>query len=419
MEAILGIVGVIVLWWVGAWLFGLIFGAGKATVKAVAKTAIGKGSFADNMKLEFKGLGPLEIRITEDFIGDDKDTLVLRIEGRGLIPVTRITEIGFITSVFDNTDEDLKPVLTHADVFQETETVAYQHRDYDFPEAGPNMGFSGWVQCGVVIPEVLEPPKRGPRRLAIVLRMIDVKNVPEIRLGFGGEGALWSSELAYVHNHKEKGYEEISSEEDEGRVLSLKIGMAVAMSDGSLDDLEGLILQGWVRKMITPYSEERQSELKDLYNSAMREVHQQAKNGNLILSNITKRLNEIDNEPMKLDAVELAFQVMSADGVADPQELETINRIAESLGIDYDEIEKFKDQSILKLDASVVSEQSMEALLDIDSEWDNDQINRHLRTVFQRWNGRLNSLDEGPEREQAQHMIDLIGKCQKKYAGNA
>ena len=67
----------------------------------------------------------------------------------------------------------------------------------------------------------------------------------------------------------------------------------------------------------------------------------------------------------------------------------------------------------------MASEESMEALLDIDSDWDNEQINRHLRTLFQRWNGRLNSLDEGPEREQAQHMIDLIGKCQKKYAGTA
>ncbi len=417
MEGILGIVGVIALWWVGSWLFGLIFGAGKATIKAAAKTATGKGSFADNMNLEFKGFGPLEIRINEDRIGDDEETLILRIEGRGLIPVTRTMEIGFITSVFDQTDGDPVPVMTHVDIFQEPESVAYHYRS-DIGEVESNVGFTEWAQLGIVIPEVLEPPKGGQRKLKILLRMIDVNNPPELFLGFG-EGELWGNELDYIHNHEGKGYEDRSSEQDEGRVLSIKIGMAVAMSDGTLDDSEGLILQGWVKKMITPYSEERQSELKELYNAAMRETHQEAKDGNLVLSDITKRLNEIDNEAVKLDAIELAFQVMSADGVADPQELETINRIAESLGIDYDEIEKFKDQNILKLDASVASEKSMEALLDIDSDWDNEQINRHLRTLFQRWNGRLNSLDEGPEREQAQHMIDLIGKCQKKYAGNA
>ena len=417
MEGIFGIVGVIVLWWVGSWLFGLIFGAGKATIKAAAKTATGKGNFADNMKLEFKGFGPLEIRINEDRIGDDEETLILRIEGRGLIPVTRTMEIGFITSVFDQTDGDPVPVMTHVDIFQEPESVAYHYRS-DIGEVESNVGFTEWAQLGIVIPEVLEPPKGGQRKLKILLRMIDVNNPPELFLGFG-DGALWADELDFNHNHEGKGFEERSSEQDEGRVLSIKIGMAVAMSDGTLDDSEGLILQGWVKKMITPYSEERQSELKELYNAAMRETHQEAKDGNLVLSDITKRLNEIDNEAVKLDAIELAFQVMSADGVADPQELETINRIAESLGIDYDEIEKFKDQNILKLDASVASEKSMEALLDIDSDWDNEQINRHLRTLFQRWNGRLNSLDEGPEREQAQHMIDLIGKCQKKYADSA
>jgi len=417
MEGILGIVGVIVLWYVGSRLLGLIFGAGKATIKAAAKTATGKGSFADNMNLEFKGFGPLEIRITEDHIGDDEETLILRIEGKGLIPVTRTTEIGFITSVFDQTDGDPVPVMTHVDMFQEPTSVAYQNRN-DIGEVESNVGFTDWVQLGVVIPEILEPPKGGQRKLKILLRMIDVDNPPELFLGFG-DGALWADELDYIHNHEGKGFEEKSSEQDEGRVLSLKIGMAVAMSDGSLDDTEGLILQDWVKKMITPYTDERQSELKELYNAAMRETHQQAKDGNLVLSEITERLNEIDNEAVKLDAIELAFLVMSADGVAEPQELETINRIAESLGIDYEEIEKYKDQNILKLDASVASEESMEALLDIDSDWDNEQINRHLRTLFQRWNGRLNSLDEGPEREQAQHMINLIGQCQKKYAGNA
>tara|TARA_B100000959_G_C14698464_1_gene507777 strand:- start:155 stop:742 length:588 start_codon:yes stop_codon:yes gene_type:complete len=191
--------------------------------------------------------------------------------------------------------------------------------------------------------------------------------------------------------------------------------MAIAMSDESLDDSEGFVLKDWVNKMIAPYSEERQAELKELYNTTMRDTYQKAKQGDLVLSDVTSSLNEIDNEAIKLDAVELAFQVMSADGTADPRELEMIKKISASLGIDYDQVEKFRDQNILKLDSSVASEQSMEVLLDIDPDWDHEQINTHLRTLFQRWNGRLNALDDGPEREQAQHLIDLIGRCQNKY----
>ena len=82
--------------------------------------------------------------------------------------------------------------------------------------------------------------------------------------------------------------------------------------------------------------------------------------------------------------------------------------------VDYEEIKKLKDQNILKLDTKVSTQENTEALLDIDPNWDTEKINRHLRSLFQRWNGRLNSLPEGVERDQAQRMISLIGECQKK-----
>ncbi len=413
MEGLLGLIGIFVLWFIGSRLVGMLFGAGAATVKVAAKTATGKGSFSDNMRLEFKGLGPLEVRLRNDRLDDEDSTPILRIEARGLFPVPRKTHVGFLTSVLDETGDESEPVLTHVDAFQEPETVAYQHR-VEFAEVEPNTGFADWVQIGVVIPEVLEPPLGGKRELKIVVRMIDTNNLPEIYLGFG-EGGLWGDTLDYVHDHDGKGYKGKSEDDDKGRVLSLQIGMAIAMSDESLDDSEGFVLKDWVNKMIAPYSEERQAELKELYNTTMRDTYQKAKQGDLVLSDVTSSLNEIDNEAIKLDAVELAFQVMSADGTADPRELEMIKKISASLGIDYDQVEKFRDQNILKLDSSVASEQSMEVLLDIDPDWDHEQINTHLRTLFQRWNGRLNALDDGPEREQAQHLIDLIGRCQNKY----
>ena len=419
MEGILGIIGVIVLWWVGSWLFGIIFGAGKATVKAAAKTATGKGSFSDNMKSEFVGMGPLKIRINKTNAGDDEGEgfLCLEIEAKGGIPINGKTDVGFVVSVLDCTEEDPAPVLTHIDSFQEPISVAYQHQT-EMGDIEVNMGFMEWIRVGVVIPEILEPPKGGRRELKFVVRMIDLQDPPDIELGFG-DGALWTDSLDYVYHHEGKGFQEVSQEQDEGRVLSLRIGMSVAMSDGTLDDSEGLILKNWVTKLIRPYSEERQSELKDLYNSAMRETYQQAKDGSLVIGDITRRLKEIDDETLKLDAIELAYQVMSADGVADSSELAIINKIAESLGVDYEELKKFKDRSILELEVTAAHEQSMEVLLEIDPSWAKEKIDRHLRDLFTKWNGRLNSLAEGSDRQQAQYMLDLIGKCQTKYDSNA
>jgi hypothetical protein len=35
---------------------------------------------------------------------------------------------------------------------------------------------------------------------------------------------------------------------------------------------------------------------------------------------------------------------------------------------------------------------------------------------YGKWNGRLNSLSEGIERENAQKMLDLIAEARKKYS---
>ena len=37
---------------------------------AAAKTAFGNGTFSENMELEFKGMGPLEIRFSDKRLGE-------------------------------------------------------------------------------------------------------------------------------------------------------------------------------------------------------------------------------------------------------------------------------------------------------------------------------------------------------------
>ena len=100
----------------------------------------------------------------------------------------------------------------------------------------------------------------------------------------------------------------------------------------------------------------------------MREAYGQAKDGNLSLSALTARLNEIGEKKLKYDAIELCFDVMAADGVADEAELNTIRGIAESLELDYDEITKLRDQKLVELDAVTEQQASIESILDLDTE---------------------------------------------------
>ena len=414
MEGILVLIAIVVGWFI----ISRILSAGARTVSAVARTAAGKGTFSENVKLQFEGMGPLKIRFNDTRMGEDKDGLLAKgIEARGLFPVARPVKVAFVTSVLDKSNGEFEPVISAIDVFQEPDSIAYQHVTEVGP-VSPDQGFPQWVRLGVVIPDVLQPPFGGRRTLTAILRMIDLGNSPRITNGFSEQsppGLLWQQSLDFEHEFNEKGYQEAAEHRDEARALAIKVAMAVAMADGSLDETEGIVLKEWISKAISSFTGDRQETLKAVYNNAMREAHTAAKAGELSLSTLTQRLNEIAEKSTRYEAIELCFDVMAADGVADSGELATIRKVAEALELDFGEIEKLRDQRIIGLDASVSDHASVEDMLGIEADWDESRIKKHLRVEFQKWNNRLNTLQEGTERDNAQRMLDMIAKARAKY----
>ncbi len=411
--------GVLILVFIGWALFRLALSAGTKTVVAAGKSVMGKGSFSENMELEFKGMGPLEIRINDTYLNDDgTGSEVKEIEVKGLFPVQEKKNVGFITSVFDVVDGELEPVLSVLDQFQEPDSIVYQHQ-CGVGEVEPGLGFIKWVRIGVVIPDIIEPAYSGERQLKAVVRMVDMDDLPSIKQGFGVRGdarLIWTKTLEFSYCFDEKGYMEVSEHRDEATGLALKIGMAVAMADGSLDDEEGNVLKQWIIKSIAPFSDERKGYLKNLYNNILKESYAQSLEGSLKLSELTTRLNEIGEKSTKYETLELCFDVMAADGVADDNEMKTIKVVAESLSLDMGQVEKLRDQKIIGLDSNVENKSSIEAILGIDSGWSAEEVNRYLRSEFQKWNNRLNTLDDEGEKENVQNMLNLIAEARKKYA---
>jgi hypothetical protein len=107
---------------------------------------------------------------------------------------------------------------------------------------------------------------------------------------------------------------------------------------------------------------------------------------------------------------------MAADGEADQSELELINNISDQLNLDLKEIESLRDETLIGIGTSVGDKTGVEELLGIDKEWEKDKILKHLSEEFNKWNSRLNSLEEGEDRNTAQEMINKIAKARKKYA---
>jgi uncharacterized tellurite resistance protein B-like protein len=368
-------------------------------------------------------MGPLEIRKVDFRAGEDGDgPKGIGLEVRGLIPVNRPLNLGFITSVIDVTnDDDSEPVLSALDSFQESDSPAYQHVQ-DGMSISPDQGFTDWVQVGSVFPELLIPAFGGTRKLMIITRLVDIGNMPSINLGFGPtapaehSGLIAFRSVHYEFHYQGKGFKDAAEHRDEARALAVRLGMAVAIADGSLDDSEGNVIKGWVTKTIEPFGGSKKEELKALYNDAMRNAFADAKAGELSLSQVTTRLNEIAEEPQKYEAIELCFDVMAADGVADEAELDSIRRIAEALELDVKEMETLRDKKLIELDVGLGHQATPEAIIGIQGDWSPDQIKTHIRKEFAKWNDRLNNLPEGQERENAQRMLDMLSEARKKYA---
>ena len=65
--------------------------------------------------------------------------------------------------------------------------------------------------------------------------------------------------------------------------------------------------------------------------------------------------------------------------------------------------------------SSNLSTVSLEETLGIKPDWPVDKIKKHLREEFQKWNGRINVVEDAQERENIQRRLDDIAQLRKKY----
>jgi len=119
--------------------------------------------------------------------------------------------------------------------------------------------------------------------------------------------------------------------------------MAVAWTDGEFDGLKGKVIRNWIIKSISPFAGQRRTEMKNIYNNAMKSAYEFARAGNLDFSELAERLNDIGETKIKYDALELCYKVTGADEIPDPSEIEILGQIGNGLKIDHKEVETIRD----------------------------------------------------------------------------
>ena len=405
-----GLISVILIW--GAYvLFFQLIGTGAKAVGAGAKTLMEGGSFSDNFsnKLKFK----------IEKLPQDKDSLyeAYGVSAKGNPGVESSSPVVLIFKLFDK--ETSLPVLSTFEQFSERDTRVFEHT-----VSLGNMSdkyWPDWARVSALIPESLIGPHKGNRILELQCLVWNQNTQPVFSGGFlpensSGAGCIQISTHEFSFNIPNSGYMEIDSERLQVQIASIKLALSIALADGSLDKSEGNEIKKWIKGIVDSTLESQKMKIKDELNKALENGFNEIKNNPINIKLTCDGIKDIGSSADKFDLIELCLDVMAADGEADKEELKQIEEISNLIGIDYQEITRMKDQRLIKLDPASASLAGMEEKLDINPEWDKEKINKHILGLYGKWNGRLNSLPEGNERDNAQQMLTLIAEARKKYS---
>ena len=395
-----------ILFFVGlSYGISLLRSAASFGARAVKKAVTGKETY----------FGPPQLKLFDE-VHESSGLDLKLIKFRGMLPVDHGEKnLSYAISAFDTTIEgDFRPVISLVDGAQEETTICFGQRG-DLGLISEGSSLTDWAQIGMIAPELCQTPFSGDRKIDVVLRIFESDREINIVNGGAADDALVFEVVSFRHQFNEKGYEEEVAHRQEAQAISVKIAMAVAMADGTLDDAEGETIKHWIERQVAVFSEEKAAELKVLFNDTLKEAYKAASSGDLLLSDLVDRLSVLDMKKSNYDAVELCLDVMAADGVAEPEEMTVIRNVARGLGLDMDEIEKMREKVTLNLSSQLGTQEGLEALVGIEESWSNEDKKKHLRKEFQKWSNRLGSLAAGDEKDSAQAMLDNIATLRKKY----
>lgn len=277
-----------------------------------------------------------------------------------------------------------------------------------------------WSQVGIIFPDFLTCAYKGKRLIMLRLWIweslekksffSDISNRPKSPYNCLFKSARFELDI------KNTGYKEANEEKIKVQEAAIKLAVSIAYADGSFGNMEGSTIKKWTQSILDKSSPSSKPSLKEKFNMALELSYKDAKSGLLNIGLICDDIRNIGSENDKYELLELCLDVMASDGKADKNELNQIYKIADMIGIDYEEIVKMKDKKILLLDPSSYSSNAMEEKIGIMPGWTSHEINQHIIKQYAKWNGRYNSLQDGKEKNNAQAMLDLLGEARKKYS---
>ena len=347
-------------------------------------------SFQTYVHTEMKDFGEIEMEV-----------FTVEMQGPINAPMNNCPVLKTIT-FFDITKgrDDQKPVLCSLDSLQYQATTAFFSSTMDTLPFMMSL-LSNWQPLMSIPIETLTFPARGRRRLLFTVSIAALNGT-----------ILVQSESEVFFMNTQPGYLDSMKSRLRAAELAVKLAVSVSGADGSFAGTEGRVVKEWIQKRIASSVESQKQEVKQKLNNAvelaMTASGSAAPEDIIHLCNDLIELNPIPAASMgdKYDILELCLKVASADGTAMDVELDLVNSLAESLGVDRD---RFRTMTDKILPVSIHETEDVNTILGIDQSWTVEQKRKHLRQENRKWRALATHSD--PEKQkQARQMQELIAK---------
>jgi hypothetical protein len=402
------------------YIFGFsgVFRGAKNITKASVKTFTEGGNIVGNLKEEFREMGPFEAQVvkTQIKIGETYEE-AYEVSIRGVIRGVGVkSDLVFVTSLFDYTNQEYDYVLCALDFHQEKTTRVFQ-QVIDAGQISPNQGYKNWVKVATFYPNTLTGKMSGKRIIRVLVRAMPPAEVAQIEGGLHEKDATIyvSATVDEQINLTEKGWKESRLERQQALALTVEAAVGLANLNRPMNEDEGRLIQKWIREQIDSALSDDKEQLKEKLNSSLKQAFTKSSNSTFSFSEVLEQLSKLDFQALNKELMELLIKIINLAPSIDSERMSKINLIGESLNVAYDDIKAMTEKAFLDSGNMPRTEESLEGILGIEESWSKDEINAHLRREFAKWNGRIQSLEDENEKNKAQLMLDAIAAARKKY----
>lgn len=347
-------------------------------------------------------INAFKCQIKNEFIGDNNAFEVFHVQMRGMIDGPHDNfNAKFVVKITDIT-QNVLPILCTLEEFQSKTSTIFWYESNLEKLPYQNSVFNNWATTIKIPKTFLIFPRSGNRIIKF-----NVYVVNEF------DNILAETSIEETYYNKNLGYEEKSENRELFEEMIIKTGMLVGASDGNIGEDEAKIIKEWAKKRVASYTDEDyQNEVKIKLNNYIKEAYEEIENDSINIYEILEGIDHIATEGEKFELLEICLDIAKADGKADEKELKIINDIAKYIDLDQKQFRSMVEKALpITIHTSKANEND---ILGISPEMDKEEINKHLREEYKKWNSRVASSDP-TIREQAEKMIHLIAEARKKY----